>query len=455
MKLPLPDSIAARTFLLLVVVLMASHTISMSLYFSDRWTALMLRSETHIGERMATMARIFQNLPPDQRQQVAGNADAPQLRLRLLDRSVIDGSHHDDWMNSIVAATLMDHLEPEDRQELTIRYIRGDGARDLFNLFGEKSSLTQHERMVVAAYRLEDGVWLNMASVVRETGSFFSMRFVLSMAIMIAAAIIIGMIVVRYITGPLARFSEASYALGRNVDATHMPVEGPREVRDVATAFNRMQSRLKRFVNDRTAMIAAISHDLRTPITRLRLRAEFVDDHEQQAKMLRDLAEMEKMIDSTLSFARDDIRNEEMRRVDVASLLQSICDEMSDAGHEVTLTANGQTPLKCRPVSIKRALTNLIGNAVKYGGNVEIRLSSDSDRVRITIQDDGPGIPETEFENVFTPFYRLEQSRNSETGGAGLGLSVARNIIRGHGGDVMLKNRPEGGLSVEAYLPTE
>ena len=455
MKPLIPDSIAARTFLLLVAVLMVSHAISTSLYFSDRWTALMLRSETHIGERMATMARIFQNLPPDQRQLVAGNADAPQLRLRLLGRNVIDESIHDDWGNSIVAATLMDHLEPEDRQELTIRYIGGDGARDLFNLFGEKSSLTQHERMVVAAYRLEDGVWLNMAAVVRETGSFFSIRFVLSMAIMIAAAIIISMIVVRYITGPLVRFSEASDALGRNVDAPLIPVKGPREVRDVANAFNRMQSRLRRFVHDRTAMIAAISHDLRTPITRLRLRAEFVDDHEQQAKMLGDLTDMEKMIGATLSFARDDSRKEEMQRIDIVSLIQSICDEMSDAGHNVILNANGQISLTGRPLSIKRALTNLVENAVKYGSDVEIQLLTESNRIRVLIEDGGPGIPETEVENVFKPFYRLERSRNSETGGVGLGLSVARNIIRGHGGDLFLRNRLEGGLTVEAYFPIE
>lgn len=454
MKLPLPDSIAARTFLLLVVVLMASHAISMSLYFSDRWTELMLRNEAHVGERMATIARILKNLPPDERLAIAIGADAPQLRLRLSDKNVITPNIKDDWESSIVAATLLDHLEPEDREELSIRFVGGDAARDLFRLFGEDAGLTQHERIIVASYRLDDGAWLNMAATVRVSGDFFSIRFILSMATMIAAAIIIGIIVVRYITGPLARFSAASDVLGKNVDAAHMPVEGPKEVRDVAKAFNRMQERLRRFVHDRTAMIAAISHDLRTPITRLRLRAEFVDDHEQQAKMLGDLAEMEKMIDSTLSFARDDIRNEEMRRVDVTSLLRSICDEMSDAGHEVTLNANGQTPLKCRPVSIKRALTNLIGNAVKYGGNVEIQLALESDRVRITIQDDGPGIPETEFDNVFMPFYRLEQSRNNETGGVGLGLSVARNIIRGHGGDVVLKNRPEGGLSVEACFPT-
>lgn len=453
MKLPLPDSIAARTFLLLVVVLMASHAISMSLYFSDRWTALMLRNETHVGERMATMARIFTNLPPDQRQAIAISADAPQLRLRLSEKSAVTPSIQDDWKDSIVAATLMDHLEPEDRKQLSIRYISGRAAGKLFSFFGESSGLKENARMVVAAYRLDDGSWLNMASIVRESGSFFSIRLVLSMVIMLIAAAIIGIIVVKYITGPLARFEAATDILGRNVDAPHMPEAGPREVRNVAMAFNRMQERLRRFVHDRTAMIAAISHDLRTPITRLRLRAEFVDDPEQQSKMLGDLADMEKMIDSTLSFARDDIRNEDMRRVDVASLLRSICDEMSDTGHEVSLEVDGQPPLRCRPISLKRALTNLIGNAVKYGDNVEIRLSSEENGVRITIQDGGPGIPEAEIENVFAPFYRLEQSRNSETGGVGLGLSVARNIIRGHGGDIVLRNRPEGGLSVEAYFP--
>jgi signal transduction histidine kinase len=251
----------------------------------------------------------------------------------------------------------------------------------------------------------------------------------------------------------LSQFSTAADAVGRSVDAPFLPETGPREVRLAATAFNRMQERLRRFVNDRTQMLAAISHDLRTPLTRLRLRAEFVDDDAQRAKMLGDIAEMEAMIAATLAFARDDAVREPRTPQDLDQLLDQIASDLCDSGMPVAYEPVGPVVVSCSAGGIRRALINLAENAVKYGNVARLSLHRDGEIVTILVDDDGPGIAPELAEQVFQPFFRLEGSRNRDTGGVGLGLSVARTIIRGHGGDVTLANRAEGGLRATVTLP--
>jgi signal transduction histidine kinase len=251
----------------------------------------------------------------------------------------------------------------------------------------------------------------------------------------------------------LSQFSAAADAVGRSVDAPLLPESGPREVRLAAKAFNRMQERLRRFVNDRTQMLAAISHDLRTPLTRLRLRAEFVDDDAQRSKMLGDIAEMEAMIAATLAFARDDAVREPRSPQDLDQLLDQLASDLCDGGYPVHYEPTGPVMVSCSPGGLRRALANLAENAVKYGGVARLSLERAGDLVTILIDDDGPGIAAEMAEQVFQPFFRLEGSRNRDTGGVGLGLSVARTIIRGHGGDIALINRPEGGLRVAVTLP--
>jgi signal transduction histidine kinase len=200
-------------------------------------------------------------------------------------------------------------------------------------------------------------------------------------------------------------------------------------------------------------MLAAMSHDLKTPLTRLRLRAEFVQDEEQQRKMLADLDAMNAMIESTLAFACDDAQHEPRILVDLGALVESVCENAIDAGGAVTFTAPRALNVTCRPTAISRAIANLLDNAIKYGGTARVVLAQAADHVVIMIDDEGPGIPPEERERVFAPFYRLEPSRNPDTGGVGLGLAVARTIAREHGGDVTLSNRMTGGLRVRVELP--
>ena len=215
-----------------------------------------------------------------------------------------------------------------------------------------------------------------------------------------------------------------------------------------------MQERLRRFNEDRTRMIAAMSHDLRTPLTRLRLRAELVEDQDQQQKMLRDLDMMGEMIESVLALAQDDAKREPRSLVDLSALVEGICEDTSDAGEPVTFSGPRGVTIFCRPTALRRAISNLVDNAVKYGGSAAVSLSPDTDHVVITVDDEGPGIPPSERENVFEPFYRIGGSRDPDTGGVGLGLSVTRSIWE-HGGEISLASRKGGGLSVRLELPSD
>jgi signal transduction histidine kinase len=260
------------------------------------------------------------------------------------------------------------------------------------------------------------------------------------------------------LTKPVSTLAAAAEALGRDVNAPPLPEDGPSEIATAAAAFNTMAARIRRFVQDRTELLTAIGHDLRTPITRLKLRAEFVEDDEQRNKMLADLEELEAMVSATLAFGRDAQTTEPVSSIDLAELLRTVLDEAGDTRPDLSgkLAYEGIShfTLRARPLALKRALANLVNNASTYGGSARIRLvPPNHGMLVIEVEDDGPGIPPAELERVFEPFHRGEPSRNRETGGVGLGLPIARNIFRAHGGDVTLANRPMGGVKATVTLP--
>jgi signal transduction histidine kinase len=270
---------------------------------------------------------------------------------------------------------------------------------------------------------------------------------------LLCVAILIAFWTARRLARPIREFAGAAERLGVDLTAPPLAVRGPQELRTAIKAFNRMQDRLRRFLEDRTQMLAAISHDLRAPLARLRLRAELVSDGEQQRKMFDDLEAMNAMIDSTLAFARDDARREPRRLVDLGALVGDVCEDVGDAGGTALYRGPRDVDIMCRPSDIRRVITNLVDNAVKYGGSARVDILRENERVVIAIDDDGPGIPPQELERVFAPFYRLDPSRNPGKAGVGLGLSVARTIAREHGGEVTLANRDGGGLGVRVELP--
>jgi signal transduction histidine kinase len=305
-----------------------------------------------------------------------------------------------------------------------------------------------HPAVTLVSVRLSDGSWLNFAARQVVSEPLWKTHFIAPLATGFLVVVALSVWAVRRAALPLGLLAAAAQRLGRDVTVAPLPVAGPREVRAAAQAFNDMQARLRRFVEDRTQMVAAISHDLRTPITRLKLRAEFIDDDEQRIKMLSDLDEMEAMISATLAFARGEAAGESRRPVDLAAMLRDLCGDF-DANCE----APANLVINAGPTGIKRAFANLLENARKYGGGARVRLTPADGQVTIFIDDDGPGIPSWELERVFSPFYRLETSRNRDTGGTGLGLSVARSAVRAHGGDIVLAKRDGGGLRATVTLP--
>lgn len=311
---------------------------------------------------------------------------------------------------------------------------------------------------ILVGLKLPDGEWLNVRVPVEPPRPWHSPAFLTAFVLMTLAAAGLTLWAVRRLTAPVATLAAAAEALGRDVNAPPLPEDGPSEVATAAAAFNTMAARIRRFVQDRTELLTAIGHDLRTPITRLKLRAEFIDDEEQRGKILADLEEMEAMVSATLTFGRDIRSGEPVSPVDLAELLRTVLDEAGDARPEAAerLRYDGPAHLtvRARSLSLKRALANLVGNAVVYGGSADVRLTEPSaGMVSIEIEDDGPGIPPDQLERVFEPFHRGEPSRNRETGGMGLGLPIARNIMRAHGGDLVLANRPSGGARATVSLP--
>jgi len=225
------------------------------------------------------------------------------------------------------------------------------------------------------------------------------------------------------------------------------------EVRHAARAFNTMQERLIRYIEDRNRILAAVSHDLKTPITRLRLRAELLDDISLKEKFLGDLDDMQRMAQASLDFLRGGEDSEPIAAVDLNALLESLQEDAEEAGQTVGIDGVAHQPLRCRPLALKRCLTNLLDNALKYGQQAELAVEDTPSRVKLMVRDHGPGIPDSELERVFEPFYRLERSRSRDTGGTGLGLSIARNVARAHGGELRLRNRPQEGLEAVLELP--
>jgi signal transduction histidine kinase len=301
--------------------------------------------------------------------------------------------------------------------------------------------------------RLNDGTLIRYQWHADNHQDHESHANLLSTTVMVGGIIALAVLLVRGIVAPLRRLASAADNVGHSAEYAPIAEQGPYEVRQVAEAFNAMQQRITRLIEDRTQALAAVSHDLRTPITRLRLRAGFIADREIQQAVDRDLDEMEAMVEATLAYVSGEQETEAPRSTDLPALLETLVDAETDLGHIATYDGLPHLTVFVRPVSLKRAFANLIANAVTYGGVARVTLRVDSQTPIVTIDDDGPGIPEADIGRVFDPFVRLEQSRNRGTGGVGLGLTIARRAVLAEGGTLTLVNRDSGGLSVRIELP--
>jgi signal transduction histidine kinase len=278
-------------------------------------------------------------------------------------------------------------------------------------------------------------------------------RLLVSTLILILSAVFLSVLAVRLVVRPLRDVAGQAEQIGRDLQTPEMPETGPSEVRRVALAMNSMQRKIRQLFEQRSRFLAAVSHDLRTPITRMRLRAELIDDDELRKRMERDLAEMERMVQQTLEFMRDGDSREAPGKIDLNALLDALVEDIAEQGREVVFEPVGRPVIESRPLALKRCIGNLLSNALRHGVKVELRVMPSAPGISIEVLDDGPGIPEDELEHVFEAFYRLDKSRSDS--GTGLGLSIARAIAESLGGSLTLKNRDSGGLVARLVLPGE
>ena len=260
--------------------------------------------------------------------------------------------------------------------------------------------------------------------------------------------------VARRIARPISQLAAAATEAAEGGQAPRVPEEGPDDVRRAARAFNRMTDRVSRTLQSQRQLLAAVGHDLRTPITAVRINSEFIEDAEIRDRIQKNIEELQELTDAVLSAGRG-ADGEKMRKVDLAALIESLCTDLDELGEPVVWSAHPAAPIKCRPNEIRRAVRNLIQNAVAYGGRADVRLNATQDSYDIVVEDDGPGIPEKDRTRVFEPFVRLDESRSAETGGKGLGLTLVKAIAEGHDGQIALENRPERGLRARFTLPRE
>jgi signal transduction histidine kinase len=436
-----PDSILGWLALILIAGLAASQALTALWHNIDRNETAIAVNDVNVAERIANLVGVLQHTAPVFRPGLASSFSGQSMSIAVTSRSNVPENAKPDRRLNRLARAVSERLDGPYWQEIRIINVAPDEDQEAARLMPIRISVG-----------LRDGAWINVEFVAVESLPLATPGFIAWTAASVLLVLGLSYYAFRRVTRPLEGLTRAAESLGRSGRTETLQETGASEVRRAARAFNEMQGRIRRLLEDRMQMVAAISHDLRTPITRLKLRAEFVDDPEQREKMLRDLDEMETMIKETLALAREDANPEPRAKVDLVQLLGDSLEGMPQVTLEIAPSVKGAV-IEAQPIALKRAVVNLIENAVVYGKRATVRLCETPKEFAILIEDEGPGIPEAELDRVFRPFYRLEASRNRDSGGAGLGLAIARSVVRAHGGDIVLKNRLEGGLQAAISLP--
>jgi signal transduction histidine kinase len=453
-----PRSITNRTTLVLIagllLVMVLSAVISHIVVQDDRDSP----NRWQLIERMHAVAQVLIKLPVTQRKQFAEEITDDNIRVQWFGAkkgfSGEQGFSENKPPVELVQDWGTDRFERFLSQRLSDLQVRSISTGHLPPAENVVHNAI-HKGPIAIALQLNDRSWLLFSSDKEPHNRNWLLRLVTGLVVFGGGITLLAVLTTRRIIKPLETFAEASQRFGINVDAPPLEETGPTEIKRATQAFNQMQRRIRMFVQERMQMIAAISHDLKTPLTRLQLRTDFIEDEIQRRKALDDLKEMQVILDSTLSFAREHSNNETRTQVDLAVLIQSLCDDYADSGHTVSYQGPEHLTYHCAPVSIRRALSNIINNAIRYGTQADVELTHNAHQITISVADSGTGIPEEKREQVFSPFFRLEKSRNRATGGTGLGLAVARTVVRQHGGDIELTDHRSGGLLVIIALPEQ
>ncbi len=471
MRRLLPQSLFGRLLLFLTGGLVVAQLLSAAILLQDRDQALYHAIGGHVAQRIAAIVNLLDDLETADRHRLVTALDLPPTRISLdLPWETIepDERYHSVLFRGLLKRQLgpdrpfqleiNDDLPPPPPLAERPRWFDSDPPPRPPERADRPPRWRMHAMMMglrnfVVQVRLHDGAVVTFQQILPEEIIAWPTRLLLILLVLLVSVAVLAALAVRALTRPLAVLADAAGELGRDIRRPPLDEKGPLEVQRAARAFNTMQERLIRYIEDRNRILAAISHDLKTPITRLRLRTELLDDAPLKEKFLLDLDDMQRMAQASLDFLRGGEDSEPIAPMDLNALLESLQEDAEDVGHAVSISGAASQPLRCRPLALKRCLTNLVDNALKYGQSAEIAVADAATRLRLIVRDRGPGIPAAELEHVFEPFYRLEGSRSRDTGGTGLGLSIARNIARAHGGELSLRNHPQGGLEAVLELP--
>ncbi len=463
----LPKSLFGRLVLLLLTGLIMAQLLSASILLRDRGQVLYESIREHMIARTVEVVRLLDSLPSSDRQRLVPLLANPELHITLSKEPVPIPQHTQDAIpiSAMVRQQLLKRLPPNTEVRVAIegsvmeqqmppmhrRHMMGGGP--MSGPWAYMHGLHAMARFFHIQVQLKDGTWIGFERGVSEQRFDWPVRLLIVLGVLLISVILLSLIGVRSIIRPLRDLRQAAEGLGKDIRQSPLEETGPIEVRETAKAFNTMQTRLKNYIEDRASILAAVSHDLKTPLTRLRLRSDLMDDEELRTKSLKDLDEMESMVSATLEFMRGTETREPSLRLDLLALLESVQEDAQESGKDVQLQAQSIEPYDGKPLALKRCIVNLVENAARYGERADIRVEDTIEEIVISICDHGPGIPEDALQKVFDPFFRLETSRAQHTGGTGLGLGIARNIARAHGGDLILYNRSEGGLCAQLTLP--
>lgn len=432
------DTLVARTILVSLIGISLMHVLSLWSYEAALVHEQTLAQETRLADRLLDIRRSLGLVHEDGRDAVAHHLSSGPLDVHWSrgERAIAGGAGAEAWSG------LADRLR---RLEPTL------GVSDI--VIGSPGMESGDPHVALISVKLPDGTWANVSLLAYASMQSGGHGTLLSTTVMALGVLALSVVIAGWLTRPIRTVATAVRALRPGDHAAKLAETGPREVRDLAIAFNDMQARISHLIEQRTRALAAVSHDLRTPLTRLKLRLEDLGSNETTTAMASDLVELEQMIDATLSYLKGGTEQETPRPLDLAALLRTLTDEAGDMGQDVSLSGPQSLVIRARRLAMKRAFSNLIQNGVKYGNRARIAIAAVAGSVTVHIDDDGPGIPADKFGLVLEPFVRLETSRNRETGGVGLGLTIANASIVADGGSIAFSNRPEGGLRVTVALP--
>jgi signal transduction histidine kinase len=457
----LPRTLRGRLILIILLALAVAQSISLLLFVDERNTAIRTALALEAAGRSANVALLLESSPPETHRGILRAATSPLVQFRVDDAAAVEHSGHTGRLR--IKRRILALLNDDDPRDIRVELHAVNGparrmpgaSQNMARMHNQMNAAQMSAVEMKISIRLRTGGWLNVSTRFHAPPYQWAWKEAATFSVTAALLAVVLWLALGRIIRPLRRLAAGVDRFGRGEPAQDLPSEGPEELRHVTAAFNDMQARIMRFVNERTRLLGALGHDLRSPLTALRVRVEMVDDAETRERMIATIAEMQDMVEATLAFARGMSDSEPAKTVLLAEFLQGLVGDIAETGGEARFDGAPDVSLRIRPTALRRAIRNLIENALRYGTRARVRGDARPGRVEIVIEDDGPGIPQDSLERVFDPFVRLETSRSRETGGTGLGLSIARTIVLAHGGEITLENHSGGGLRVVVALPAE